>query len=366
MTAGHLAKLAERMHAYWPGVLCTGVLHMNYMASMPSRQADINPSPEARLKALRQYGSFALAYSAAFQPGMHHFGDGGGFLAYRMVGRTAYVLGDPLGPREQWPGLIDAFVTAKQDVTFWQMSRDMASLLAQRGFSVNELGVESWLDLEAYDFAGPRKRSFRTATNRFFRTGHHVAELPPSALDPSDLRAISLGWRRTRTTSRRELSFLVRPVQLVDEPEVRKFFLLDSGGRPVAFAFFDPLYREGKLTGYLSATRRWLPDADPLAAYFLVRRAIEAFKAEGVPRLYLGLMPFHRIDEKDFPKDWLTKRAFRLLHTNALAQRFVYPTQSLARHKESYGGECRQTYCAMNKRPSLPRLLKLIRACGIV
>lgn len=339
---------------------------MNYMAALPSWRADFNPSPQARLDALRRHGSFALAYSAAFQLGMRHFGDHAGFLAYRMVGQTAYVLGDPLAPCEQWPDLVDAFVAAMQDVTFWQTSRDMASLLAARGFSVNELGLESWLDLDTYDFTGPRKRSFRTALNRLSGTGHRAAEMPASAFDPHDLQAISIGWRRTRTTRRRELSFLVRPVQLVDEPDVRKFFLLDRKGKPVAFAFFDPLFRKGQPVGYLSATRRWLPDADPLAAHFLVRHAIEALKAEGVPRLYLGLMPFHRIDEKDFPKDWLTKRAFRLLHTNALAQRVIYPSQTLARHKESYGGASRQTYCAMNTRPSLPRLLKLIRACGVM
>jgi len=315
---------------------------------------------------LHRHGNFVLAYSVAHQPGLRYFGNEHGLIAYRMVGRTAYALADPLAPRAFWPELLDAFVAAKQDVTFWQVSRPMAELLSSKGFFVNALGIESLIDLKTYDFSGPSRRSFRTATNRFTRMGHRVAEVPLATLDPDRIDAISLGWRRTRTTKRRELSFLVRPIQLRDEPDVRKFFIFDPDNRPVAFAFFDPLYENGELIGYLSATRRWLPDTDPLAAYFLVRRAVETFQAEGVAKLYLGLMPFHKIEDREFQKDWLTRRAFRFIYTNSVAQKLVYPTQSLARHKESYGGEERETWCAMSTQPSLPRLLKLIRACRIL
>jgi lysylphosphatidylglycerol synthetase-like protein (DUF2156 family) len=141
---------------------------------------------------------------------------------------------------------------------------------------------------------------------------------------------------------------------------------MDANEEAVAFAFFDPLYEDGRVAGYLSATRRWLPGADPLSAYLLVRRAIETFRAEGVERMYFGLMPFHGIEDKEFTKDWLTRRAFRFIYTNPIANRIVYPAPTLARHKQSYGGTSRQTYCALNTPPSLPRLLKLLRACRIV
>ena len=54
------------------------------------------PSGKMRLQALRKYGNFALAYSAAFQPGLDYFGDEEGFLAYKQVGSTAFVLSNPL------------------------------------------------------------------------------------------------------------------------------------------------------------------------------------------------------------------------------------------------------------------------------
>ena len=55
-----------------------------------------NISEDIRLDLLKQHGSFPIAYSVAFQPGLRHFGDEKGFMAYKMVGRTAFVLADPV------------------------------------------------------------------------------------------------------------------------------------------------------------------------------------------------------------------------------------------------------------------------------
>lgn len=323
-------------------------------------------SEAVRRRLFEKHGGFAIAYSAAFQPDMKYFGDKDGFLSYKMVGRTAFVLADPIAPFERWEGLIDAFVTWMKDVGFWQASRRNAEILARRGFFINEFGCVTALDLRDFSFAGPKRRSFRTARNRMTATGLEVVERPVRDFAPADVLAISDGWRKTKVNRSRELRFLVRPVVLADEPGVRKFFLVDAEGRPQAFAFFDPVYADGAVAGYLSTTRRWLPDADPLAAYALVGAAIAQFQAEGVPQLHLGLSPFHRIRDGDLGKDWLTKRVFRLLYTSRFSNRFLYPVQTLARHKDSYGGRTEQTYYAFNTLPALPRLLKLLWALRIV
>jgi len=56
------------------------------------------PTEKVRLWALREYGNFPLAYSATFQPGLDYFGGEEGFLAYKQVGSTAFVLSNPLAP----------------------------------------------------------------------------------------------------------------------------------------------------------------------------------------------------------------------------------------------------------------------------
>ncbi|MFZ1679497.1 MAG: DUF2156 domain-containing protein [Rhizobiaceae bacterium] len=321
---------------------------------------------EDRHALLRHHGDFALAYSVATQPELSRFGDSRGFIAYRMVGGTALVLADPLAPPADQDRLLDAFIAEKRDVCFWQASRGLAERLATRGFLVNDMGRETIVDMSTFDFAGPHRRSYRTAFNRLAARGASVREASATAFDPQALARISAGWRGTRTTKRRELQFLVRPVTLADEPGVRKFFAVDKHGNPEGLAFFDPVYADGQVIGYLSATRRWLPSADPLTAYAMVRTAIERFKAEGVPSLYLGLSPFDIGADRDFTNNWLARRVFRLAFTNGAINRLIYPFQTLAAHKASFGGTARPTYYAFNTLPSLPRILKLIRACRIV
>ncbi len=321
---------------------------------------------DVRSKLLKQFGSFALAYSVTFQPELRYFGDEQGFLAYRNVGKTAFVLADPIADSERHEALIDAFIAKHPDVVFCQISFRTAEILSHRSFWINEFGCESIVDLNTFSFDGPKQRSFRTAANRFAASGHVVREMSLGELDPAAVRAISDRWRRTKVTKHRELRFLVRPVVITDEPGVRKFLLLNRNGEPEGFAFFDPVYEEGRIIGYLSATRRWLPTSNPLAAYFMVRTAIEKFQAEGVAQLFLGLSPFHHIEDKEFEKNWLVRRTFRFMYTNYLTNRFFYPVQNLSKHKASYCGLERQTYYAFNTLPSLPRLLKLTWACRIV
>jgi phosphatidylglycerol lysyltransferase len=323
-------------------------------------------SDTARRALLEQHGRFPVAYSVAVQPDLLHFGDETGFLSYKMVGKTAFVLADPVAPLDRHGALIDAFLAKYQDVSFWQISHATAALLNARGFFVNAFGSETVVDLRSFSFKGPARRSFRTAANRFAASGHSVREVSLAGDMTLKMQAVSDAWRRSKATKSRELRFLVRPVVLDDEPGARKFVLFNGQGEPEGFAFFDPVYEDGQVVGYLSATRRWLPGTDPLAGYLLMRSAIETFQAEGVRELHLGLSPFHLIEDKEFNKNWVTRRAFRFFYTNELTNRFLYPVRSLSQHKDIYGGEQRLVYVAFNQLPAVLRLLKLLRACRIV
>src|SRR5260370_41421648 len=103
---------------------------------------------KARLRALREHGNFALAYSATFQPGLDYFGGEEGFLAYKQVGSTAFVLSNPLAPIGRCEDLIRSFVSERMDVCFWQASRRVAKILEKIGFCVNEMGTETRLKLD--------------------------------------------------------------------------------------------------------------------------------------------------------------------------------------------------------------------------
>jgi lysylphosphatidylglycerol synthetase-like protein (DUF2156 family) len=323
---------------------------------------------DVRIALLRQYGSASQSFSATFQPGLEHFGDRRGFLAYKTVWGTAMVLSDPIAPRDHFSDLISRFLKEHPDCSFWNISRRVAEVLASLGFFINEMGPDTWIDLPSYDFKGAKKENLRHATNRMVNNGFITRETSLTEIGPIEVEKVSEEWRQTRHNGRREPAFLNRPLVLAEELDVRRFFTFDRHGKLVAFQFFDPIYESGEVVGYMSQHSRHLPQADSMVHFALKRVAIEKFQKEGKKLLSLGLSPFAYIEDKDFAqnKNWLVRRAFRFAYTNSLFNRYVYPMQGHEAHKRVYRGRTEQTYYAFNTPPSLPRLLKLLVACKIV
>jgi lysylphosphatidylglycerol synthetase-like protein (DUF2156 family) len=320
---------------------------------------------KVRLRALREYGNFALAYSATFQPGLDYFGDEGGFLAYKQVGSTAFVLSDPLAPIGGCEGLIRSFLSERSDVCFWQASRSVAKILEKIGFCVNEMGTETRIQLGGYDFDGPRKRNFRRALNRAACCSYTIAERPVTSLDREELQTVSERWRQTRGVKNREMTFLTRPAILDDEVDVRKFFAFDHKRGLLAFAFFDPIYAGGEVVGYLCSAKRRLPEADTLVGYAILHRAIRTFQDEGRVILSLGLSPLCGVEDKDLSSNRLVSLGFRAVYRSRLFNALIYPLQGFAAHKGAFCGSTEQTYCAFKRGLALSQLIKMPRACNL-
>jgi len=322
-----------------------------------------------RVHLLRQYGTASQAYSATYQEGLEHFGDERGFLAYKKVGRTALILSDPIAPHENIPDLISRFLQEHPDACFWWLSHPVAQIFAARRCTVNALGPDTCIDLPTYTFTGPKKKRLREAVKRMVRRGFVTRECSLAEVGIDNIKAVSERWRRTRTVRNEEVSFLNRPMVLAEEPDVRRFFTFDSQGKLVGFAFFDPVYESGKLTGYTSQHNRHLPEADSMIHFAIKRVAIETFQMEGLKVLHLGLAPFADVltdEEFKSNRSWVTARYFYLSYNSWLVNRYFYSLRGIEAHRRAFRGEQRQTYCAFTKRPILPRILKLMRATKVM
>jgi lysylphosphatidylglycerol synthetase-like protein (DUF2156 family) len=335
------------------------------MVAAPSTHPSVIVSEGVRIRALREYGNFALAYSATFQPGLDYFGDDDSFLAYKQVGSTAFVLSNPLAPTAGCEELIRSFVSERIDVCFWQASFPVAKILEKIGFCVNEMGTETQIHLSDYAFSGPKKRNFRRAMHHAACHGYTITECSVTSLDREELRTVSERWRQTRGVKDREMTFLTRPAILDDEADVRKFFAFDDKGGLKAFAFFDPIYKHGDVVGYLCSAKRRLPEADTLVGYAILHRAIRTFQDEGKGILSLGLSPLHGIQDKELCSNRSISFCFRLVYRNRLFNRLIYPLQGFAAHKGAFCGSAEQTYCAFKRGRALSQLVKMPRACGL-
>jgi lysylphosphatidylglycerol synthetase-like protein (DUF2156 family) len=328
-------------------------------ASHAARQSSL--SFDQRLSLLRQHGTFTNGYSVAFQEGLEYFGSDQGFIAFKMVGGTALVLAAPLAAPENREGLIRDFVQAKRDVCFCQVSPPVAKLLGRMGFTVNEMGTESWIEL-----AGYKHRNLRRALKRMTEQGYVIKECTPSSVGIDKIEVISERWRGMRTYKDREVCFLNRPIVLGDEVDVRKFFAFDRDGNVVALAYYDPVYENGQVVSYTAAFKRRLPEIDPLMCSAIMQFAIDTFQREKRKSLYFGLSPLADIKDKDFRHSVFMSLNFRHAFRCPFFNRFFYPLLGHAEHKRRYGGTSEQTYFAFNTGWALTRIFKLLRACKMI
>jgi phosphatidylglycerol lysyltransferase len=227
------------------------------------------------------------------------------------------------------------------------------------------MGTETRIELEGYDFDGPRKRNFRRARNRAACCSYRIVECSVSSLDREELQTVSERWRQTRGVKNREMTFLTRRAILDDEIDVRKFFTFDRKGSLQAFAFFDPIYEGGDVVGYLCSAKRRLPEADTLVGYAILHRAIRTFKDEGKAILSLGLSPLCGIEDKSLSNNRLMSLAFRAIYRSRVFNKYIYPLQGFAAHKGAFCGSAEQTYCAFKRGLTLSQLAKMPRACNV-
>ncbi len=121
-------------------------------------------------------------------------------------------------------------------------------------------------------------------------------------------------WMKTARQGR-EVVFLIRPMEQPYQEGTRRFCAYHNG-ELVGFAFFDPVYRDGKIVSYVPNISRFSNKFKYGIFYPLMCHAIEVFRREGVECLHLGLCP-SVVDDEDLPCDRGCSRPGRLLYSTA-------------------------------------------------
>ena len=322
-------------------------------------------SSDRRMQLVGQHGDFSIAYSTAVQPRLEYFGDDQGYLAFRKRWGVTFVLGDCVASADRHAELLDDFLARHRKAMFCQVGLATAQLLQQRGFVINEMGVDTTLDLPDYTFAGKQKEWLRYAANWSQRRGFEISEAGFDQVTPAEVEQVSEAWRKTRTVKRKEVRFLNRPIVLTDEPGVRKFFYRSPTGQLLAFVFLDPLYRDGRLIGYVTSIKRRHPEAPVYSEQALMKYAIEQLKSEGVEELKLGLSPLAWIDDDEFRKSWFTHRLFRHAFGARWVNRWFYHLAGHADYKRRFRGREEKVYLATRGSFRPVQLFALVSLCGV-
>jgi lysylphosphatidylglycerol synthetase-like protein (DUF2156 family) len=265
---------------------------------------------EERLSYLRKYGNHCMSFST-LQPDMHFFDVPGiGFIAFREKWGNRLTIADPVCDVKDREVLLRELHRDGKHTTFVQISQEVAELLHGKfGYYATQFGAEIMLDLEKWDLKGKKKQILRTSVNHAKKAGVIISE----KCTHDECRQLTDEWLKTRKFRKREIGFLIRPMDMEYQEETRKFFAyLDN--ELIGFIYFDPIYLDNKITGYVPNISRFSNKFKAGIFYPLMVHAIEVFKKEGIKQLNLGLCPLV-VSDRDMPcESALQKKVNRLLY----------------------------------------------------
>jgi phosphatidylglycerol lysyltransferase len=274
------------------------------------------------------------------------------FLAYRVGGSFAVVLGDPVGREESIGGTLDGFsrMCRNNDWSygFHQVGPAHLSLYLGMGLKKLKVGDDAIVDLTQFGLEGKVGREFRSKNRLIEKSGiHTVRHEPPVAEEVMrQVKEVSDEW--LQIPGRRERRFTLG---MFDPHYVRSttvFAAHDSGGRMLAFLNIVPPYRRDETTADLM--RRRIDAPNGVMDFLFVRLFLEQ-KERGFKRFNLGMAPmagFHETEEPT-PEERAVHYFFQRLN-------FLFSFRGLRHYKAKFSPRWEPRYTIYRNVLELPRL----------
>jgi lysyl-tRNA synthetase class 2 len=158
---------------------------------------------ERATELVHEHGSDSLAYFALRRDKSYFFSPSGkSFLAYRLIGATALVAGDPIGDERERHDLVAEFVrvahTKGWRVAVAGVSTEALADYVELGFKSIYLGDEAVIRPSEFTLEGRAIRKIRQSVSRLEKCGYVVRVLSTADADEalrSEVRAVSEEWR---------------------------------------------------------------------------------------------------------------------------------------------------------------------------
>lgn len=192
------------------GLLAAATLLGSFWVLMRSRSQVQEPEPDAelRLRGLIAQSDDSLAYFATRREKSWCFApDGQAAVAHRVVLGTCLAAGDPLGPKDAWPGAIAAWQRLARTYGWVPAvigaSEAGAEAYARHGgLKVMRLGDEAILESREFHLDDVSMRPVRKSVQRLRRLGYRSRIRRQSELSPAELEqliALADQWREGET-----------------------------------------------------------------------------------------------------------------------------------------------------------------------
>ncbi len=269
----------------------------------------------ARVRALaREYGDSTVVAFAYADDADHFFSENGrAVIAYRFEADTLLVIGDPIGPPEEIPGLLVAFERFCREhdwlFAFYQARPERLRDYRTRGWSAVHVGLDPVLRPARFTLEGSALGTVRRAVNKLAREGLEVRHWVPgaNAFDPGAdpdhvldaLREISAEWLHDRAGG--EKGFCMGRFEPTALGESWLSIAWNPQARRIeAFCTWTPIPARHGWALDLMRRRRGSPSG---VMELLVVRAVEHARERGDELLSLSLSALVKVDANGKPKD---------------------------------------------------------------
>ena len=284
-------------------------------------------------------------------------GKGNAFLMYGISGRSWVVMGDPIGPREEWPELIWQFreLCDRYDgwPVFYEVGTQNLPLYLDLGLTLAKIGEEGRVELNNFSLEGNARKGFRHLFNKFEKEGFTfevvAVETVPSLL--AEMKTISDQWLQEKNTREKGFS-----LGFFNETYLKQLSaaLVRKDGNIVAFANLWLGADKEELSPDLM---RHLPEAPNGIMDFLFLHLMLWGKSEGYRWFCLGMAPFSGMEARTLAPLWNRLGAFLFRYGE-----YFYNFQGLRQYKQKFGPEWEPRYLVSPGGRTLPVILTNIAA----
>ena len=287
----------------------------------------------------------------------------GGVLAFRVIGETAVVSSDPVGPADAAPQVLGRFLELAHErgwqVALWGASARHIDGYRELGLRTLCVGEEAFVDPRGFTLEGRRVRKLRQSVHRVERRGWELAVHQGRELDAAlegEIDALGHAWRGRR---RRLIGFAMGMGRFEAEVRADDLYVLarDPDGA------LGAVMRFASHCGRLSLdTMRRLGETPNGLNEAMVCRALESARGLGVAQVSLNYAGLAHLVRGHSHRSAAGRVLVGLL-VRILAGRFQM--ERLVRFNEKFSPEWRPRYLVYESRASLPRsILRVLQAEG--
>ena len=284
------------------------------------------------------------------------------FIAYRVGGRYALSLGDPVGPDEEVEGIIRSFAAMCSDndwkPAFHQTLPDFLDTYRKIGFRRLKIGDEAVVELSEAYLREHLLKKFHHITSRLEKKRIHTIYYPPPVPDDilHGVREVSDEWLMIQ--GRRERGFTLG---LFDPDYIRStpvFTVADESERIQAFANIIPSYRKGETTIDLMRRRE---HAQSGIMDFLFVKLLLLSAEQGFERFTMGMAPMAGFREREE-----ATAEERAIHTFFQHLNFLFSYRGLRSYKAKFATRWEPRYLIYQNPLDLPGLAVALNSVSTI